>query len=187
VGGKRHASAALPLGKRSCIHFTEVWVGPGPVWTGAENLASTGIRSPDRLARSIRMYHIQWLKKVLVYITKHTLLDGVLREGARGESRCADGRTTKVSTNHHPHKSQQWLIPIPSSYFRHLFNFYYQTIKTPQQRRIYSVTIHSTAKRRAIYCTALSERIISNEMRPPTDLCANTNKTQGTVQTFLNS
>jgi hypothetical protein len=23
-------------------------VGPGPVWTGAENLAPTGIRSPDR-------------------------------------------------------------------------------------------------------------------------------------------
>ena len=27
------------------------WV-PGPVWTGAENLASTGIRFPDRPARS---------------------------------------------------------------------------------------------------------------------------------------
>jgi hypothetical protein len=25
---------------------------PGPVWTGAENLASTGIRSPDRPAHS---------------------------------------------------------------------------------------------------------------------------------------
>ena len=25
---------------------------PGPVWTGAENLAATGIRSPDRPARS---------------------------------------------------------------------------------------------------------------------------------------
>jgi hypothetical protein len=25
---------------------------PGPVWTGAENLASTGIRYPDRPARS---------------------------------------------------------------------------------------------------------------------------------------
>jgi hypothetical protein len=28
-----------------------VWA-PGPIWTGAENLASTGIRSPDRPARS---------------------------------------------------------------------------------------------------------------------------------------
>ena len=26
---------------------------PGPVWTGAENLAPTGIRSPDRPARSL--------------------------------------------------------------------------------------------------------------------------------------
>jgi hypothetical protein len=25
---------------------------PGPVWTGAENLVSTGIRSPDRPARN---------------------------------------------------------------------------------------------------------------------------------------
>jgi len=28
------------------------WVDPGPVWKGAENLARTGIRSPDRPARS---------------------------------------------------------------------------------------------------------------------------------------
>jgi hypothetical protein len=28
-----------------------VWT-PGPVWTGAENLTLTGIRSPDRSARS---------------------------------------------------------------------------------------------------------------------------------------
>ena len=27
-------------------------MGPGPVWTGGENLAPTGIRSPDRAARS---------------------------------------------------------------------------------------------------------------------------------------
>jgi hypothetical protein len=25
----------------------EDWMAPGPVWTGAENLAPTGIRSPD--------------------------------------------------------------------------------------------------------------------------------------------
>jgi len=30
----------------------EAWWAPGPVWTGAENLAPTGIRSPDRPARS---------------------------------------------------------------------------------------------------------------------------------------
>ena len=30
--------------------------GPGPVWKGGENLASTGIRSPDRPARSESLY-----------------------------------------------------------------------------------------------------------------------------------
>ena len=31
----------------------EAGCAPGPVWTGAENLAPTGIRSPDRPARSL--------------------------------------------------------------------------------------------------------------------------------------
>jgi hypothetical protein len=49
VGDQRHASAALPLG-RPGTQCTGGWVGP--VWTGAENLAPTGIRPPDRPARS---------------------------------------------------------------------------------------------------------------------------------------
>jgi len=32
---------------------------PGPVWTGAENLASTGIRSPDRPARNQSLYRLR--------------------------------------------------------------------------------------------------------------------------------
>ena len=31
---------------------------PGSVWAGAENLASTGIRSPDRPARSESLYRL---------------------------------------------------------------------------------------------------------------------------------
>ena len=35
--------------------------GPqGPVWTGAENLAPTGIRSPDRPARSESLYRLSY-------------------------------------------------------------------------------------------------------------------------------
>jgi len=34
---------------------------PGPVWTGAVNLASTGIRSPDRPARSQSLYRMSYL------------------------------------------------------------------------------------------------------------------------------
>ena len=33
---------------------------PGTVWTSAENLAHTGIRSPDRLARSQSLYGLRY-------------------------------------------------------------------------------------------------------------------------------
>ena len=33
---------------------------PGPVWTGAENLAATGIRSPDRPACSESLYRLSY-------------------------------------------------------------------------------------------------------------------------------
>ena len=33
---------------------------PGPVWTGAENLALTGIRSPDLPARSQSLYRLRF-------------------------------------------------------------------------------------------------------------------------------
>jgi hypothetical protein len=35
------------------------WV-PGPVWTGAENLDPTSIRSPDRPARSQLLYRLSY-------------------------------------------------------------------------------------------------------------------------------
>ena len=51
VGGQHHAPAALPTGKDPVPIVQEAGWAPGPVWTGAENLAPTGIRSPDRPAR----------------------------------------------------------------------------------------------------------------------------------------
>jgi hypothetical protein len=33
---------------------------PGPVWTGVENLARTGIRSPDPAARSESLYRLSY-------------------------------------------------------------------------------------------------------------------------------
>jgi hypothetical protein len=38
--------------ERTGIHFIGGGVGPGPIWTGAENPTHTGIRSPDRPASS---------------------------------------------------------------------------------------------------------------------------------------
>ena len=40
------------LGKDPVPIVQEAWWAPGPVWTGAENVAPTWIRSPDRPARS---------------------------------------------------------------------------------------------------------------------------------------
>ena len=52
VGGQRHAPAALSSGKRHGTHCTGGWVGRRGGLDGAENLSPTGIRSPDRPARS---------------------------------------------------------------------------------------------------------------------------------------
>jgi hypothetical protein len=35
-------------------------LAPGPVWIGAENLAPTGIRFPDRPARSQSLYQLSY-------------------------------------------------------------------------------------------------------------------------------
>ena len=52
VGVQLHAPAALPPGNRPDT--------PGPVWTGAENLASTGIRFPDRPTCSQSLYRLSY-------------------------------------------------------------------------------------------------------------------------------
>jgi hypothetical protein len=57
VSGQRHAPAALyPPGKDPVPIVQEVEWAPGPFWTGAENLAFAGIRSPDRRVLSGSLY-----------------------------------------------------------------------------------------------------------------------------------
>jgi len=50
VDGQRHALAALLPGKTRYPSYGKPT--PGPIWTGAENITPTGIRSPDRPVRS---------------------------------------------------------------------------------------------------------------------------------------
>jgi len=52
VGGQIHALATFIPGKDPIPIVQEDGWSPWPVWTGAENFAPTGIRSPDRPARS---------------------------------------------------------------------------------------------------------------------------------------
>ena len=47
-------------GKDSVPIVQEAGWAPGPVWTGAENLAPTGIRSPDRPARNQSLYRLRY-------------------------------------------------------------------------------------------------------------------------------
>ena len=56
VGGQRHTPAALSPGKTRHTLYRRLDGAPGPVWTDAENLAPTGIRSPDRPARGQSLY-----------------------------------------------------------------------------------------------------------------------------------
>ena len=57
-------------GKDSVPIVQEAGWGPGPVWTGAENLSPTGIWYPDRPARSQSLYDNA--TRLMKYIVTHT-------------------------------------------------------------------------------------------------------------------
>jgi len=60
VGGQRHARRLFTPGNDPAPIVQEAGWAPGPVWTGAENLGHTGIRSPDRPARSESQYRLSY-------------------------------------------------------------------------------------------------------------------------------
>jgi hypothetical protein len=60
MGGQRHVPAALPPGKVPVFIAQEAGWAPEPVQTGAEIVAPTWIRSPDRPARSESLYRLSY-------------------------------------------------------------------------------------------------------------------------------
>jgi hypothetical protein len=58
--GQRHSPATLYPGENPVAIVQEAGWAPEPVWTSAENLAPTGIRSPDRPARSHSLYRLRY-------------------------------------------------------------------------------------------------------------------------------
>jgi hypothetical protein len=60
MGGQRYDPAGLLRGKRSGTLRKDAGCVQGQVWKGAEILASTGIRSPDRPARSKSLYRLRY-------------------------------------------------------------------------------------------------------------------------------
>jgi hypothetical protein len=61
VGGQRHTPAALPPGKKPGTLCIEGWMGLRDGLNRTENLAPTGIRTPDRPARSASLYQLRYL------------------------------------------------------------------------------------------------------------------------------
>jgi len=68
VGGKVHAPATLPQVRTRCSLYRRLGGPPGPVWTGAENLAVTVILSSDRPTRSESLYRLSYLGPQRRYI-----------------------------------------------------------------------------------------------------------------------
>jgi len=60
LSGQRHAPAALPPTKDPVPNVQEAVWASGPAWTGAENIAPTGILSADRPARSESLYRLSY-------------------------------------------------------------------------------------------------------------------------------
>ena len=59
VGGSASGPGRFTPGKTRHPLQEAVWA-PGPAWTGAENLAPLGIRSPDRPARNESLYRLSY-------------------------------------------------------------------------------------------------------------------------------
>ena len=62
-------------GKDPVPTVQEAGWAPGPVWTGAENLAPTGIRSPDRPAHSQSLYRLRHPAHVVMVKVPNLFLD----------------------------------------------------------------------------------------------------------------
>jgi hypothetical protein len=56
-------------GKDQVPIVEEAGWAPGPVWTCAKNLAPTGIRSPDRPARSQSLYRLNYPVRISIHLT----------------------------------------------------------------------------------------------------------------------
>ena len=73
VGGQHHAPAAFTPGKDPVPIVQEAGWASEPLWIGAENLAPTGIRSPDFPARSESLYRLRQPGFSSAYITLYSL------------------------------------------------------------------------------------------------------------------
>ena len=106
--GQHHASAAFTPGKDPVPIVQEAGWAPGPVWTGAENLFPTGIRSPDSPARSQSLYRLTYPTHGRRRVTgKSTQQRGVEEANENGKE-----------TSHSSHTNETALKYIPAGNLR---------------------------------------------------------------------
>jgi hypothetical protein len=66
----------LTPGKDPVPILQEAGWASGPVWTGAENLAPIGIRSPDRPARRQSLYRLRYPAHLYIYVYSKAMNPG---------------------------------------------------------------------------------------------------------------
>jgi hypothetical protein len=74
VVGQRHAPVFLPPGKRPATHCIGGWVDLGANLDGSEKPRPTGVRSPDRTARSESLSRPPIFRKAESYLFTKLLL-----------------------------------------------------------------------------------------------------------------
>jgi hypothetical protein len=74
VGSQRHATGRFTLGKDPVTIPQKAGWALGPVWTDAENLAPTRIRSPDRPARSTVVPYIKHVEGGQTWLPYYELI-----------------------------------------------------------------------------------------------------------------
>ena len=82
-GSASRPGCSLPPGEDPVPIVQEAGWAPWPVWTGAENFAPTGIRSPDRPARSQSLYRLHYpdmSRRDLLLFGGHTYMPGLVSE-----------------------------------------------------------------------------------------------------------
>ena len=73
-GWSKPRPSVFTPGKDPVPIVQEAGWAPGLVWTGAENLSHTGIRSPDRQVRSKSLYRLSYRDPVRTIITNLDIL-----------------------------------------------------------------------------------------------------------------
>ena len=99
--------------ERSGNHCYEVGWATGPAWTGAENLAPTGIRSPDRPVRKESLYRLRCIRTgySVLFNDAGNSLDSTLNEIRQ----CSIGETMLIGDSEKLPRQPCFSISLPKT------------------------------------------------------------------------